>query len=128
MKNAGTGRAEACANIALAKYWGKSDKGDNLTDVPSLSLTLDALRTRTEVIFEEGLTHDLATIDGVQLSAGPLKRVAELLSRIRTMAGESRKAKVTSTNGFPTAAGLASSASGFAALAVASAEAAGLRL
>lgn len=128
MKNAGTGRAEACANIALAKYWGKSDKGDNLTDVPSLSLTLDALRTRTEVIFDEGLTHDLATIDGTQLSAGPLQRVVELLSRIRTMSGESRKAKVTSTNGFPTAAGLASSASGFAALAVASAEAAGLRL
>lgn len=128
MKNPGVGRAEACANIALAKYWGKSDLGDNLTDVPSLSLTLDALRTRTEVVFSDDLLVDAAQIDGALLSGRPLQRVSALLDRFRSISGEKRCAQVVSLNGFPTAAGLASSASGFAALAVAAAEATGVPL
>ena len=40
--------ARACANIALAKYWGKSDEALNLPAVPSVSVTLDALVTETE--------------------------------------------------------------------------------
>jgi diphosphomevalonate decarboxylase len=123
MKLDSLGRAEACANIALAKYWGKSEAGDNLTDVPSLSLTLDALRTRTEVVFSDQFTSDGAWIDGQQLSERPLKRVSDLLDRIRALTNETRRARVISQNGFPTAAGLASSASGFAALAVAASEA-----
>ena len=38
--------AVAHANIALAKYWGKADSAENLPAVPSLSLTLEALRAR----------------------------------------------------------------------------------
>ena len=45
-------RAIAHSNIALAKYWGKRDIEHNLPDVPSLSLTLDALTTRTLVRFD----------------------------------------------------------------------------
>lgn len=122
------GRAEACANIALAKYWGKSDKGDNLTAVPSLSLTLDALRTRTEVEFVDGAEIDRVYIKGEELSGRPAKRVIDLLDRIRAQGKEKRRAIVTSHNNFPTAAGLASSASGFAALALSAASAAGLPL
>lgn len=122
------GRAETCANIALAKYWGKSNKGDNLTAVPSLSLTLDALRTRTEVRFSAELTEDVATMGQEKLSGRPLSRVTELLDRVRALRGEQRRAAVTSLNNFPTAAGLASSASGFAALAVAAAAAANAAL
>ncbi len=121
------GRSEACANIALAKYWGKSPKGDNLTAVPSLSLTLDALRTRTEVVFENS-TSDVAFMQGEPITGRPLERVSALLNRIRERSGETRRATVTSYNNFPTAAGLASSASGFAALAMAAARAAGLAL
>ncbi len=122
------GRAEACANIALAKYWGKSDLGDNLTAVPSLSLSLDTLRTRTEVRFEPGLPRDVASMAGAEISGRPLARVTEHLDRIRNLAGLKFCARVTSYNNFPTAAGLASSASGFAALATAAAQAAGLDL
>lgn len=118
------GRAEACANIALAKYWGKSPRGGNLTAVPSLSLTLDALRTRTEVCFDSALGADSVLLNGVDVTGRGLERVSELLERVRKAAGETRKARVTSHNDFPTAAGLASSASGFAALAVAAARAA----
>lgn len=122
------GRAEACANIALAKYWGKSEKGDNLTAVPSLSLTLDALRTRTEVEFVNDGALDRAFMQGEEVSGRALSRVTDLLDRIRARGAEKRRAIVTSYNNFPTAAGLASSASGFAALSLAAARAAALAL
>lgn len=124
----GRGRAEACANIALAKYWGKSSRGGNLTAVPSLSLTLDALRTRTEVFLEPELTSDRVVLNGEEVEGRARDRVVALLDRMRFMAASSQKARVESQNDFPTAAGLASSASGFAALAVASARAFGLAL
>ena len=43
----GFAKAVAHSNIALAKYWGKADTLRNLTAVPSLSLTLAAMRTIT---------------------------------------------------------------------------------
>jgi diphosphomevalonate decarboxylase len=44
--------ALARANIALAKYWGKSDVALNLPAVPSISLTLEPMRTETTVRFD----------------------------------------------------------------------------
>ncbi len=126
MTQVSLGRAEACANIALAKYWGKSERGSNLTAVPSLSLTLDALRTRTEVRFDSSLSTDCLRLGGEDVSGRPLERVTELLQRLRRLSSEKRFASVVSENNFPTAAGLASSASGFAALSMAAAQGAGL--
>jgi hypothetical protein len=121
-------RAVAHANIALAKYWGKSNVEENLTAVPSLSLTLAPLRTVTRVELDSALSADRATLDGEALSGRPLARVVELLDRVRARAGSSSFARVESHNEVPTAAGLASSASGFAALALAALAAAGRRL
>jgi diphosphomevalonate decarboxylase len=121
-------RAVAHANIALAKYWGKRDAVRNLTAVPSLSLTLDRLRTETEILFDAGLAEDEASIDSEPLCGRPLERVCALVNELRAMAGVGLHARVTSTNSFPTASGLASSASGFAALALAGAKALGLSL
>ncbi len=123
-----TGSAESCANIALAKYWGKSEKGDNLTAVPSLSLSLDALRTRTEVTFSAHLDADQAWVGGELVTGRPLERITQLMDRVRQLADVRQYARVDSYNNFPTAAGLASSASGFAALAMAAARAANLSL
>jgi diphosphomevalonate decarboxylase len=120
--------AVAHANIALAKYWGKSDQGKNLAAVPSLSLTLDALKTRTEVEFSPTLGEDSLSLDGRPAREKEMKRVVALLDRARALAGSTSRAKVVSTNSFPTAAGLASSASGFAALALAATRALGLPL
>ncbi len=119
-------RATANANIALAKYWGKSDVARNLPAVPSISMTLDGLRTETEVTFVPDLREDELELDGRPASAKELARASELLGRIRERADLGCFARVRSTNHFPTAAGLASSASGFAALAAAGAAAAGL--
>jgi diphosphomevalonate decarboxylase len=120
--------AEANTNIALVKYWGKRDKALNLPAVGSLSLTLDGLTTRTEVAFDDGLTSDTLSLNGSDGDAGATRRVSKFLDLIRERSGEKRRASVVSSNNFPTAAGLASSASAFAALAVASTRAAGIEL
>ncbi len=124
----GFGKAIAHSNIALAKYWGKADAVRNLTAVPSLSLTLAALRTVTSVRFDEALPADELWLGGVAVSGRPLTRVIKLLDNVRAKVGVGTRARVESVNDFPTAAGLASSASGFAALAMAATRAAGLEL
>jgi diphosphomevalonate decarboxylase len=121
-------RAVAHANIALAKYWGKADRERNLPAVPSLSLTLDALRTQTFTEFDASLTEDEIALDGRPARDKERKRVVAMLDAVRAMAGMATRARVESENSFPTAAGLASSASGFAALALAATHAAGLEV
>jgi diphosphomevalonate decarboxylase len=119
-------RALARANIALAKYWGKADEKLNLPAVPSVSITLEPLTTRTRVRFGEELRADSFELDGKPAEARETARVSKLLDAVRRNAGLTLFAQVQSSNDFPTASGLASSASGFAALAAAARAAAGL--
>ncbi len=121
-----TATAIANANIALAKYWGKRAYAGNYPAVPSLSVTLAGLQTTTTVSFERSLSVDELMLNGVAQEGKELDRVAALLDRIRAVMLSPCFARVVSANGFPTASGLASSASGFAALAAASTRAAGL--
>ena len=118
--------ARACANIALVKYWGKRDASLNLPAAGSLSLTLAALVTETTVDFDAAATADSLSLDGA--SAGDVARTSAFLDLVRDRAKVTARARVTSVNRFPTASGLASSASGFAALAVAATRAVGLEL
>jgi diphosphomevalonate decarboxylase len=113
--------AEANTNIALVKYWGKNDDQYNLPAVPSLSLTLDGLFTRTEVYFAPGCPADSLTLNGERFVGPMLDKVSRQLDRLATALGLAGRqpAAVHSRNNFPTAAGLASSASAFAALTVA---------
>ena len=120
--------ARACANIALVKYWGKRDAALNLPAAGSLSLTLDALTTVTTVRFDRALAADAMTLDGVAASAKVLARTTAWLDRVRALAGVDARAAIDTANLFPTASGLASSASGYAALALAASRAAGLAL
>lgn len=111
--------ALAHPNIALSKYWGKRDGDGNVPAVPSLSVTLAGLATTTEVTFDDALASDALVLNGAPASDEATTRATELLDRVRKAAGISAHARVVSTNDFPTASGLASSASGFAALALA---------
>ena len=120
--------ARACANIALVKYWGKRDAALNLPAAGSLSLTLDALTTRTTVRFDAARATDAMELNGQPVTAAVLARTSAWLDHVRALAGLTARAVITSANFFPTASGLASSASGFAALAVAASRAAGLDL
>jgi diphosphomevalonate decarboxylase len=110
--------AVAHPNIALIKYWGKSDVERNIPAVGSLSITLDGLTTTTSVHFDSDKQEDEFLFDG-RTRPEMEERVARCLDNVRERAGTDLRAHVESTNDFPTAAGLASSASGFAALVVA---------
>jgi diphosphomevalonate decarboxylase len=121
--------ARAHANIALVKYWGKrGPRADNLPAVGSLSLTLAGLTTHTRVRFDPGAHDDRITLAGQPAPAAEAARVRHVLDLVRSRAGVRHGAWVESRNDFPTAAGLASSASAFAALAAAATRAAGLDL
>ena len=120
--------AVAHPNIALVKYWGKRDRELNIPAAGSLSVTLEGLSTTTTVEFDAELDDDRVTLDGQPLDEGrPRRRIVQFLELVRDAAEFDVCARVKSANDFPTAAGLASSASGFAALAVAAADAAGLQ-
>jgi diphosphomevalonate decarboxylase len=124
--------ARAGTNIALVKYWGKRDAALNLPATGSLSLTLAELGTTTRVRFaaEVGTPGggDRVLFDGAPADAKFAARVSRFLDLVRASAGLALPAEVSTRNSVPTAAGLASSASGFAALALAASRAAGLSL
>lgn len=119
--------AEANANIALVKYWGKRDAKLMLPQNGSISMTCDGLTTTTTVEFSDRYKDDIAIINDEELLKDKEAIVAHL-NLIRGIAGIKLKAKMVSESNFPIAAGLASSASGFAALTVAATKAAGLNL
>jgi len=119
--------AQAQPNIALVKYWGKRDAELNLPVVGSISITLDSLWTRTEVRFVPGAVQDRVSLNG-RSDESVTKRVVACLDLLRQRAHIDWGAVVDSRNNFPTAAGLASSASGFAALVYAGGRALGLEL
>lgn len=108
----GPSRATAIAhpNIALCKYWGKRDAALNLPSTPSLSLTLAPFRTRTTVIW--GAPADRVVFNGAENEGSEARKILATLDRF----GPRPPCEVHTDNDFPTAAGLASSASGFAAL------------
>jgi diphosphomevalonate decarboxylase len=108
--------AQAQPNIALIKYWGKKDAASNLPAVDSLSLTLDSLHTHMTLEFPPELDNDTLLVNGVP-APEMLSRVSDCLDRVY---GRQRPmASVGSISNFPIGAGIASSASAFAALVVA---------
>ena len=114
--------ATAHPNVALIKYWGKRDDAANLPAVGSLSVTLSALTTETTVEFDDSLEHDVLILNG-QEQAAERERLASCMDGLRGLGNCQRYVRVTSKNDFPTGAGLASSASGYAALVTAAAAA-----
>ena len=122
----------AGSNIAFIKYWGVAGGAEDL-NIPlnnSISMTLADAHTTTTVAWDDSgcLPEDSVAIDGVQLDGPSAERTVAHLDRLRALAGVPYKARVVSNNNFPMASGIASSASGFAALTVAGAAALGLRL
>ena len=121
-----TATAQAHPNIAFIKYWGNRDDALRLPANGSISMNLDGLYTRTTVSFQPSLPFDELIINGHEVTGPALERVSSVLSLIRDMAKLESRAEVVSENNFPSGAGIASSASAFAALALAASQAAGL--
>ena len=118
--------ASAPANIAFIKYWGARDLERALPLNPSISMTLSRCRSRTTVEVLAGPGEDQVLV-AAETALRPAddkfaSRVRRHLDEIRRWAGldpGSVAFRVATVNSFPAAAGLASSASGFAALTVA---------
>ncbi len=119
--------AAANANIALVKYWGKRNKDLILPFNSSISMTCEGLFTVTTVEFSDNYKQDTVVINDNELLKDE-RDVFGHIERIRKIANIKQKAKVVSESNFPVAAGLASSASGFAALTLATSKATGLNL
>lgn len=111
--------ARAHPNMALVKYWGKRDEQIMLPSTGSLSMTLDEFPTTTTVQLREDDGPDVLELNGAVAAGEPLRRVTRFLDLVRERSGSEARAIVRSRNEGPTGAGLASSASGFAALATA---------
>lgn len=114
--------AQAQPNIALVKYWGKSNIARNLPAVGSLSITLDGLYSRMSVEILDDPGADSLTVNGDE-NTELLARVSGCIDLIT--GSERGAARVRSETNFPVAAGLASSASAFAALVTATYECVG---
>ena len=123
-----TATAIAHPNIAFIKYWGNCEPEARIPANGSISMNLGGLETRTTVTFEPSLKSDMLILNGQSVSGTSSSRASEFLDRVRGMAGLKEFARIESENNFPMGAGIASSASAFAALALASSTAAGLNL
>ena len=120
--------ATAPANIAFIKYWGKKDPKLNIPFSNSLSMNLSDAQTITHIAFSETLSTDKAMLNGQDVTGASMDRITKHLDHLRKLKGVNWKAEVESSNSFPTASGIASSASGFSALTLAAASALELEL
>lgn len=122
---------QAPANIALIKYWGARDLDRAIPYTPSISMTLQACHTRTTARFHAGKRGRdevfVADEGGALHSPDEAFRapIVEHLDRLRAWAGHEGRFTIATRNSFPSGAGLASSASGFAALTLAATRAMG---
>lgn len=126
-----TGRASAIAHPiqGLVKYHGLRDVGHRIPYHDSISVATAPIHTHTTVsVLDQESGPDSGTLDGAPLEGRPLERITSVLNAIRRIAGDKRPARIVSQNDFPSQVGLGSSASGFAALSAAAAEAYGLEV
>ncbi|MBA4376284.1 MAG: diphosphomevalonate decarboxylase [Anaerolinea sp.] len=123
-----TATAVSHPNIAFIKYWGNRDHPTRLPENGSISMNLSELTTRTRVTFDPSLPNDIFDLNGIRQTTASLQRVTSHLNLIRGLRGVSTRAHVHSENNFPAGAGIASSASAFAALTLAAVNALGLEM
>jgi diphosphomevalonate decarboxylase len=119
--------AIAPSNIAFIKYWGKKDEKLRLPENGSISMNLSNLLTTTTIEFSEKFKKDTLIYNGISENIEGNRAIAHI-DQIRKMAKSNLCAKIVTKNNFPSGTGLSSSASGFAALTMATVAALGLRL
>jgi diphosphomevalonate decarboxylase len=124
--------AIAHSNIALVKYWGRSQDHDPDLNIPSndsVSMTKHGLahdihlQTHTTIDLSDNYAKDTVNLNGEVLIGRSMDRILRVVDSLRKYANVDLKFRIVSKNDFPTQAGLASSSSGFAALAIATAKA-----
>jgi len=124
----------APVNIAVVKYWGKRDETLILPTNSSLSGTIDkgSMQSKTTITASQSLAHDEMFLNDKPVKLENDKRIYTVVKQLRARAQDVKdsngrvvlrkeewgtfKLSIVSHNNFPTAAGLASSASGLACL------------
>jgi diphosphomevalonate decarboxylase len=114
--------AKAHPNIAFIKYWGNQNNTLRIPSNGSISMNLASLSTVTTISISNKSDQDSLEINGTQQTGPSLIRVQQYLGHIRKIYSKQTFLSVQSSNDFPMAAGIASSASAFAALAMAAVE------
>ena len=112
----------------LVKYHGMRDEELRLPYHDSISVCTAPSHTKTTAEFDPDLSADRYVVDGEEIDEMGAERLRGVVDHVRERAGIDRRVRFESVNDFPTNIGFGSSSSGFAAAAVALAEAAGLEL
>ncbi|MFX1256558.1 MAG: diphosphomevalonate decarboxylase [Promethearchaeota archaeon] len=136
--------AVAHPNIALVKYWGRALDQPSYLNIPSndsVSMTKESIQnaksgieliTHTTIEFSENFIEDIGFLKIndilIPFEKIQMKRIIKVVNTLRQLRGITLNFKMVSENKFPTSAGLASSASAFAALASCSSKALNLNL
>ncbi|MHA2030148.1 MAG: diphosphomevalonate decarboxylase [Candidatus Kariarchaeaceae archaeon] len=107
---------KACSNLALIKYWGNKNPYWNIPTNDSISVSLAALFSTTTVEFGSDYIDDFV-LNEEKITGEGETRINFLLKHFREFTNFNEPIIMKSENNFPTAAGIASSASGFGALA-----------
>ncbi|AFG36479.1 diphosphomevalonate decarboxylase [Spirochaeta africana] len=123
-------RVQTEPSLALIKYWGKAEGGINLPATTSIAVSLGGLTTTTEAVAAPASSNGPRDTILLDNEAQQDPKIASFLAQFRSRYPQANSLEftITSSNSFPTAAGIASSSSGFAALALAVSRAAGISL
>lgn len=108
----------ANVNIALLKYWGKKEEELKLPFQTSIALTLDDLYTDSTLTRDPALKADELFLNGKKASKIEQDKIAHYLDLVRKLYKRKGFIRIESINHVPTAAGLASSASAYASIAL----------
>ena len=109
--------AIAHPNFALIKYWGKTDSINNFPAMSSISITIDTLYSTAKVSFDSSLKKDLWVLNDIEQES--LGQIEPTINYLKSFKALKDPCVIESINNFPTAAGLASSASGVASIVIA---------
>jgi len=109
--------AIAHPNFALIKYWGKADSINNFPAMSSISITIDTLYSTAKVSFDSSLKKDLWVLNDIEQES--LGQIEPMINYLKSFKAVKDPCFIESINNFPTAAGLASSASGVASIVIA---------
>ena len=112
----------------LVKYHGMHDEELRLPYHDSISVCTAPSHSKTTVEFDPSLDADRYVVDGEVVEGRGAERIRSVVDRVRDLAGVEHRVRFESINDFPTNIGFGSSASGFAAAAVALCAAADLEL
>jgi diphosphomevalonate decarboxylase len=114
MTNSKSITVKANANFALLKYWGKLERESNIPEMPSISITISSLTSSVEIKHSD--LESLYYLNNKIVDRSTKDKWLKVISQFSDQSSDHEKIIINASNDFQTSSGLASSASGIAAL------------